>query len=289
MAAARPVLRRILPWVGRVLSVLGVIFVVLRLRDYGGQLDLASFGAAMWLLLSGLTLAFTAAKLMPAFAWWSLLRQFGGQTSCRWALETYGISQIAKYVPGNVLHLLSRQAMGAAAHVPNWTLAKSMVGELVLVAASGALFGLLALPLVKTNMALPNAAAAYAIAVGAIAFGLRYQFGPHTVRALGCYVGFFAVSGALFVFLLELVATATHGLRLLWIPMCGAYGIAWLAGFLTPGAPAGLGIREMALLFLLKGVVNEADLLLVAVLWRGITITGDVLFFGVVSLLRSRQ
>ena len=38
-----------------------------------------------------------------------------------------------------------------------------------------------------------------------------------------------------------------------------AYPVAWLAGFLLPGAPAGLGVREAALLALLdKAVTPEA-------------------------------
>ncbi|MDZ7598490.1 MAG: hypothetical protein U5J82_09410 [Desulfobacterales bacterium] len=29
--------------------------------------------------------------------------------------------------------------------------------------------------------------------------------------------------------------------------LCGAYVIAWLAGLVTPGAPAGVGVRELVL------------------------------------------
>ena len=29
-----------------------------------------------------------------------------------WAIRTFGVAQFAKYVPGNVIHLASRQALG---------------------------------------------------------------------------------------------------------------------------------------------------------------------------------
>ena len=38
-------------------------------------------------------------------------------------------------------------------------------------------------------------------------------------------------------------------------------------------------IREMGLLFLLKGAIIEANLLLAVVLWRVITVLGDALFY----------
>lgn len=59
-----------------------------------------------------------------------------------------------------------------------------------------------------------------------------------------------------------------------------AYVAAWFLGLVTPGAPAGLGIREGAMLFLMKGMpIPEADLLLAVLLGRIITIFGDFLFF----------
>ncbi len=179
--------------------------------------------------------------------------------------------------------------MGAAADVPGWPMAKSALGELALLAATGAVFGLLALPLLTTSISLPAAVAAFAVAVCLAAYAARQKFGRHAVRALASYCGFLAVSGALFVALVELVSAQPEGLGVPLVSAAGAYVLAWLVGFLTPGAPAGLGVRELALLFLLKGIVNEADLLFAAVLWRGITVGGDVLFFGLGSFVRSKQ
>ena len=173
--------------------------------------------------------------------------------------------------------------------MPGWDLARSALKEVLLLAATAVLFGLLALPLVVTGMTVPHSIAAFATGTGLAAFGLRHFFGARATRALGLHVGFHAVSGALFIALLALVATKPAGLHLPWLPFGGAYVLAWVAGFLTPGVPAGLGVREVVLLFLFRGMVHEADLLLAVVMSRVVTIAGDVLFFGLASLIRPKE
>ena len=71
-----------------------------------------------------------------------------------------------------------------------------------------------------------------------------------------------------------------------WLPLCGAYVLAWLIGLLTPGAPAGVGVRELVLLFLLKGEISETDLVFAVLLGRIMTVGGDV-FIYVISMLMS--
>jgi uncharacterized membrane protein YbhN (UPF0104 family) len=70
--------------------------------------------------------------------------------------------------------------------------------------------------------------------------------------------------------------------------LCSAYVVAWLIGLVTPGAPAGVGVRELILVFLLQGLVGESELLLTVVLGRVVTVTGDFLFFLVSWLLKQR-
>ena len=65
----------------------------------------------------------------------------------------------------------------------------------------------------------------------------------------------------------------------------GAFVLAWLIGLVTPGAPAGGGIREAVLLFLLGHRYAPGDLLLAIVLGRSVNIVGDVGYFLLASLL----
>jgi uncharacterized membrane protein YbhN (UPF0104 family) len=68
----------------------------------------------------------------------------------------------------------------------------------------------------------------------------------------------------------------------------GAYIVAWLVGLATPGAPAGVGVREVVLYSLLKPFVSDSDLLTAIVLGRMVTVAGDLAYY-VVALGMSRR
>ena len=89
--------------------------------------------------------------------------------------------------------------------------------------------------------------------------------------ALGAGVAFFAVMAAIIV-----AIAAMLGAPPAWD--IGAGGIAsWIAGFVTPGAPGGLGVREAAMVFIGGRGTSPDVLLLLAVLFRLVTFAGDVL------------
>lgn len=69
--------------------------------------------------------------------------------------------------------------------------------------------------------------------------------------------------------------------------LIGLYLLAWLAGFLTPGAPSGLGIREAVMLMFISGFVYESILLSAMVVHRVVTVIGDV-FAYVICLAVTR-
>lgn len=60
----------------------------------------------------------------------------------------------------------------------------------------------------------------------------------------------------------------------------GAFLISWLVGFLTIGSPGGIGVREMVMCLLLDGIMTEDVILLSILLFRFITIFGDL--FGLI-------
>jgi len=273
------ILSRALRWAGSTLALLGIIFVVLRLHSYSASFDFSRFDMVQWLGVVGFSLLYGLANLMLALAWWNLLEQFGARVSRRWAIKTYGISQLARYVPGNIFHLAGRQAMGMATGISGWVVAKSSIWELGLISIAGAMFGLLTLPLLIPSLPMAISTGVFA-AVVAITASLLWRFaGLPVAHAFGWYVGFLAISGLLFTGLIELQDGIIGISDFKWRPLCGAYVLAWLIGLITPGAPAGIGVRELVLLFLLKGAVAEADLVFIILVGRMVTVFGDFIFF----------
>ena len=279
----RCLLRRWLHIIGGMLGLLGVVFVVMRLNAYSQQIDIARFDVRAWSMIGLLALVYGAANVLLAQAWWHLLAFFDVTIGRIWAVKTYGLSQVAKYVPGNIFHLAGRQTLGMAAGLPARALAKSALWELGLIAVAGAMFGLLAAPLMWSDLTVPVSTGVFgALAVG-IVLVLRWLLSPSVGDALVWQIIFLAISGTVFMGALALVSPSAVSL-LTFSPLCGAYVIAWLAGLVTPGAPAGLGVRELVLLFLIGGRVEQADLFLAIVLGRLVTVVGDFLFFAAAAL-----
>ena len=240
-----------------------------------------------WLALAGLGSVYGLSGLLLALAWRDLLKYFGVSVSKRWAVWAYGISRLARYVPGNIFHLASRQAIGAGAGIPQWPLAKSAVWELGLIAAIGGLFGciFLLLPDLSVGRALLILAA---LAVGTLSLAFRAD-GRCLVRAVSGYALFLFVSGLVFAFVLSLTAPLdVVNATVMW-PIVGAYIVAWLVGLVTPGAPAGVGVREVVLYALLNPLVSNSDLLTAIVLGRMVTVAGDLTYYAVALGMTSRS
>ena len=288
-AMASDRLKRILHWTGALLGIVGVVFVAIKLYEYGGQIDFSRFTSGKLQALFGLTVIYTAANFLLALAWKALLQHFEIAVNFAWVIKTYGVSQLAKYVPGNIFHLAGRQAIGQAAGLSAWPLAKSAVWELGLISVTGAMFGVLVLPYFVSWVSNLMAIIAFVCVLITVAMGLRKFVGPRAACAAGWYVIFLTASGFVFVGLLALVKEDGIITLLQVLPFCGAFVAAWLVGLVTPGAPAGIGVRELVLMVLLKGLVSEADLTLAVVLGRLVTVGGDLVFFAVASLMRGKR
>lgn len=270
------------------MALIGVVFVAFRLRSYGLDLDLSKIKPLVWSLNAVFALIYGSANLLLALAWWHLLRHLGASATTIGSIRIYGISQLAKYVPGNIFHLAGRQALGMAAGMPARALAKSTIWELGSIAVAGSLFGWLTLPLLLPGF---SVAASVFLLLGSVALvvgSLRCMVGLEPVWSFIWQILFLLISGAIFVALLYMIADGERLAVQHWLAVGGAYIVAWLVGLVTPGAPAGVGVREMMLLLLLKGLVTEMDLFVAVLLGRLVTVIGDLLFFAATAPITAK-
>lgn len=275
--------RRLLHWIGSGLAVVGIGFVVVKLAQYRDQVDLGKLAGPDWLMLMLLVVVCGLSGILLALAWRALLQHQGVVISFQTAVRIYGVSQIAKYVPSNVVHLLGRQALASAEELPTWPVAKSTLWELGCLPYAALLCAPLALPLLDRAIA-PWSAALLFAAVLLLGFGAAYRLAGAAVgRALTYQLVYLIISGVQFLIVLMLLVPSAV-LAPMAAAICGAYVLAWVAGFLTPGAPAGVGVRELVLYLLLSHIVSQPDLLAAVVLARMVSVCGDVVFyFGAVS------
>lgn len=262
---------------GAFLGLAGIVFVGIRLRSYAGEIDFRRMGAGGYVAIAALACLFGASNLLLALGWQRLLHHLRAPVSRSWTIRAYAISQLAKYVPGNIFQFAGRQAIGVAAGISNAPLAKSTAYELAFLIIGGVLFSPLALPLIIASAPHWLGWISFVL-VMASALWLATIVGVDFAAAAVFYVAFLALSGLVFVAAFGLAGGS--GEFALFPAIAGAYVLAWLVGLVTPGAPAGIGIREAVLLFLLGGLSSGPVILLAVVIGRAITVLGDLLFFA---------
>lgn len=275
-------------------------------KDLSGLLDgrvLASMGVMTVLYM--LLIPSTAA------AWTWLLVAMGQSARYGRMLPILATTQFGKYLPGNVAQHIGRVALAtrdgvqlpaslfsiayemllmlvACAHlsaltllwappsaIANWKVTQYRMPLLVVVTA-GAIMALLLAPRVATWLARLRARRNGDMQIGPMNLHLNVR------TVIACYVtyalNFCLVGAGLWLVSRALLpdATATPGL----VFLTGAFASSWILGFVAPGAPAGLGVREAILSAWLSGSLPAAQVVLLVVSLRIATSLGDLLNFA---------
>lgn len=311
---------RWLRWLGSLLAIAGsVVFIVFVVRT----LDFASlrehFNARSMVALAVATLLYTLVMPLSAFAWQRILAALGHRRNLFPLVAIVATTQAGKYLPGNVGHHVGRAGLSLALGIPLAILVTSMAYEVALLLlahlfvalASGALSG----PGLGVLLQLGdgNSAILIAVAIGVLglaalplvsrllpwftALVLKRREGlgalPRPLpmatmfEALGLYTVAMLLTGAG-------LAALSHGLfpalPVDYALLVAAFTLAWAIGFVTPGAPAGLGVREGLLLLLLAHGLGTANATLLILMLRIATTLGDMLCFvaGLAMMPRAR-
>ncbi|HKH45158.1 MAG TPA: lysylphosphatidylglycerol synthase domain-containing protein [Thermoanaerobaculia bacterium] len=261
----------------------------------------AGSGAAV--ALYGLTL------ISSASAWHLLLRSAGERPRLRPVAAIFLLSQIGKYLPGNFAHYVGRVALAKEQGLGPGPVLLTLAVEAACAILAGIAVTAAAFPGPQNapGPAGPRHAAAALLAVGGVALASRLVDSPR-VRAwarfpapappasrgrrgllwlacLGLYAFNFFAFGACAALLAQTVLGAAPAS---WPALAAVMAAAWVAGFVTPGAPAGLGIREAILLAGLRPLYGPGVALSLPLLFRLVTTLGDALGCGAGYLLRRR-
>lgn len=288
--------RRYAAVAGWVLTGLSGVFLVVVARRRQAEIAAMSLGPSDWLRLGALAVAYGASLFLLAGAWHFLLRSLDAAPGDpRVSIRSFTTSQVAKYVPGNVFHYVGRHMILRKESLPHGRLILASTLEILLMLFGAGLVVLFVAALAR--LAGPAQPASFTwwvalLALGVVALGAmatvltRRADGVETrwlLSAVGSYIVFFAVMGAIFN---GVVQVAGEGSGLL---TAGSGVAGWMAGFVTPGAPAGVGTREAATVLFGSALLPAEVLLVAAALFRVVTLAGDVLCFAVGHLIPVRR
>lgn len=247
------------------------------------------------------------AHFWSGWVWTWILKEFKQSVNLKWALKIYLVTNLAKYLPGNIGHFYGRIV---AVHKAGSTIESASLSVLLepLLMATAALF----------------------IAI------LSSSFGLITINDLGIKI--FILIAILFLIhprVLNLVLQklsiskakqvdlqTIHLKQYLWLPLLGelcfvllrgcgflltwqalmkintdqilpllsSFSFAWLMGLVVPGAPGGIGIFEATAIALLNHQhFPEGILLTTIALFRVISILAEVIGAGMGMLIAQRE
>lgn len=256
-----------------------------------------TFGSAMCLLAGAVIYA--AAGFLLAVGWRMLLH-WSGEDEVSWhqSRRIYARTQIAKYIPGNVMQLLGRHVVGRQAGWSHVGLVLSSALEMVLLLAIASVVALVGLALTGIEVGLVKTPVLFAMLVTLVAGAyvavrlvpgllvgrwpeIADRLSGRTLSALWpvglLYLAFFLIGGLVLLIVCEVVLDAPGSFGY-WPAIFSLFAVGWTAGVITPGAPSGLGIREVVLVVGLSPIASPADAVLIAGLLRLLTVSGDVLF-----------
>ena len=251
------------------------------------------------------TLVFALAAVGSVVGWHALLQHLAGvRLSRRGIVQLFCTTQIAKYLPGNVGHHIGRVALARTQlGVPAMTTALSLLQEGALVVAAALLVGTACVFAAPLALPLPAGLPAGPLLLGVLVLGfgtlalVRHQgdrVGPDAPRwlawlsraapgwpalrvALPAYVGIHVANGIA----VACIASATLPINAVDLALLtGAYALAWMVGFLLPGAPGGLGVRESAFLMLIAPAWPADVAFGIAMLARVANVAADAAIFG---------
>ncbi len=298
----KPLFKALLHRSGRLLALGCVVFVVWSLWQSGQWTLLLT--AQAWAGLAVATAFILLANAALAVAWliqlYFLDSREAVRENARALFAVYAITQFAKYLPGNVFHFAGRYAMGRDRGVSHSALALTTVCEpLMLVLVAGALSAPFLWewfsPAISESPFILLAAGLGAGAVAGSALAVLIHKKPGTLERIVIFIR----SGAGFALAAYLVFVLAGAAALnVFLPdsafadVMPAAAFAWVLGFVTIGAPAGIGVREAALLFAFAAmgsvVSGEENIIAAVALYRLAAVLGDFVFMGA-GLIMQRQ
>jgi len=258
-------------------------------------------GRLSWGLLAGSLVAVLAALGAGMLMWRALLADLGSPLPVVDAAKVFFVGQLGKYIPGSLWPVLAQMEMGRDLGVPRPRSAAAFFLTYPVYLATGLLVAAATLPVFAGDSVARYAwlaallpllvAGLHPRVVNAVlGLGLRLIRRPPLERPLSRR-GVLASAGWA---LAGWLAYGVHLALLVWglgadgpkaaVLSLGAFALAWCLGFLVVIAPAGAGVREVAMIAALAPVLDQGSAIAVALVSRLVVSIGDLICAGVAGI-----
>lgn len=240
-----------------------------------------------------------------ALGWHIVLRKMGINISFRKSLRIWILSTASRYVPGSIWQFIGRVELAQREGIARSKTIASLLLEIFLVLVAGVFMSLLALPFIKLNqlgiglwifllpfpllLLHPNIANRIIDLLARISKKdirrVDVSFSSSdTISAFPWFAVNFLINGtALFFLVTALVGTIEPS----WlIAYTGFYALSWVLGYVALFAPAGVGVTEVSLAYLLSFSMPFSLASTIALSYRFFLTIAELLVFLFVIKIR---
>lgn len=249
----------------------------------------------IFLELISLSVLYAFFLYFVALSWYYILRQLSQKNISFQLVWIWLQSNIYRYIPGNIFHYASRQFIANKNGITHANLIKSNFIEGFLIVLTSFLFSSIILSMIS-DMKVDEYN--FVIDDVYIYFGIFLSFGISLYvwlyRGVKFTEYFISISLYLFFFLglgfiSYIVINYQMNIGLSYLLITAIYTISWLVGFVTPGAPGGIGVRESVFIFFTNNLLSSADVIILVAILRMISLLGEGILFLLAHYILKRK
>ena len=306
--------------IGNIITGIAIALIIYKLltididvSDYWSEKSVGVLCIALWIYI--------CAVLCAPWPWRKLIsiteeKKVNYSSICMY----YTKANLMKYLPGNIFQYVGRNEVAQVYHLDHGNVALATILEIVLLIIASIILsigfcGEYVVSLISfDNIKFLLVAALIVISASCIIILIAYKRGTiaaiknyitpkakhlkslKTARILGVVLLFYICSdliqAANFCMILSLFFSELCIAS--YIPLIiGAYVFSWLLGYITPGSPGGLGIREVSMMTILSTTnIGLTEITISLALTRVINIVGDLgafLLAWIIYKIRSKS
>ncbi len=298
----------ILKWVGRGLVVLSFLFIFYLLWEVNWS-EIAKYATLSWVVTFAIATAiYIYAIYLLSYNWSVILQNISGGILPKDVMYVYLETVVYKYIPGNIFHFVGRHKLEKSFSLSRKDIVFANSIEIIFQLISAVALSLLMYIFIDENILTRYINKDYLTIIMYLSlflplFAVIYFYKKHGLKIdikdkilflskiLINYILFLVISGVVLVLLLNLFYDISKIHELFFI-IIFINTVAWLLGYVTPGSPGGIGVREAIILVpLLSFELDKDTVLMSVILQRVIMVVSEIFIylFVKIKLNRSRK
>jgi hypothetical protein len=285
-------------WVVSVVTFISIYLV----RHWPAFLE--ALAAASWQRIAVSATCLLAAKCFLALQAQLSLLCVGVKLEYGEVSRVYHATQLAKYIPGSVWHFVGRVGAYRERGLSAPCIRDAMIVENVFLLGGAFLYGLVMIGLTQGDLimrVIRELDALIMVPLGLIGFGLviaalfrkrLVPLGGRVSRQPALFSGMVATQLLIWIlmglFWAVLITPHDEASRQ-WVYQTGLFALAFVLGFITPIAPAGIGVRETVLVLGLSPFMPVQQAIMLSTLSRLISIGVEVALAAIILAVKPEQ